>query len=173
MAITPAPNRAAIFNADYANLGEFVTDDSRVPYYNPPAEDIMLEPGEPVLFTWDGATHVMLVEAAIFPGETGTLLRYFVVDLPAVLSAQVNTGDIVFWDFTVKVVAAALLDITNGFPMGVAIWARDPNIQNTPPTVQGTDSVVAGTTASGKIRVMVSPGARVVEGAPLILNVDT
>lgn len=173
MTISPAPTQKAIFNANFDILGEYVTDDSRVPYFNPLAEDVMIEPGEPVLFVWNGGTHVMLAQRAIFPGETAFLDRYFTVDLPATLSAQVNTGDLVHWDFTNKVVAFAAVDTTNGWPLGTAIWALDPNIKNDDPAIQGTDSVIAGTTASTKIRVVVSPESRTAIGTVLTLNVDT
>lgn len=163
MAITPAPTRAAIFNADYTNLGEYVTDDSRVPYFNPADSAVMIEPGELVLIQWAGAEQVMLAQAAIFPGEIGMLERYFVVDLPANLSADVVLGDILTWDYTDKELALDA-DVVNGFVAGIAIWALDPNIKNKAPVVDGNGRVVCGTTASTKARIMGSPGVSTTKG---------
>jgi len=164
MAISPAPTRSAIFNADYTNLGEYVTDDSRVPYFNPVDSDSMIEPGELVLIAWAGAEQVMLAQAAIFPGETGMLLRYFVVDLPCTLSADVIIGDILTWDYTDGELALDA-DVTNGYTAGIAIWNFDPVHQPAPALgVDSNDRAICGTTASTKVRIMGSPGVSTTKG---------
>jgi hypothetical protein len=168
MAISPAPDRNTIFNADYGILGEYVQDDQRVPYFNPAASDTLIEPGEPVVIQWDGNEEVMQAQGPIWPGEWGMLVRYFTADLPCDFSASVIFGDSVMWDIDNKVVSIAA-DVTNGFTVGNASYHLDANIQNTAPTVDGNGRVVAATTTDTYCRVVVKPGAVTTKGtvAPL------
>jgi predicted RecA/RadA family phage recombinase len=155
--ITPAPARSTGVNANYNILGHYVQDDSRIPYYNATAAAYMIEPGEPVTMTWGAGAVVLLAQTAIFPGEVGMLARYFVADFPCLFSTNVLHGAEVYWDFTNKRVALAA-DVTNGFALGGAIWAIDPNIKNKAPALSGT-KVIAASAASTRVRVvgMLSP----------------
>jgi len=161
--ISPAPARSSGVNAPYEVLGEYVQDDSRIPYHNPADSDVMIEPGEPLAVTWGAGATAVMAQAAIFPGETGTLNRYFTGDFPCDVSANVLVGAEVYWDADTKKVSLAA-DVTNGFLLGHASWAIDPVIRNQAPALSA-GKVIAATTASTKIRVIGLTGATTLKGA--------
>ena len=168
MALSPAPHRSTGVNEAYEVLGEYVQDDSRVPYWNPSDSDSMIEPGEPLPITWGTGASVAMANAAIMPGDVGMLNRYFTGDFPADLSANVLVGAEIYWDVTNKK-ASLVGDVTNGFLLGHASWAIDPTIKNkVPPNTAG--KVLAGTTASTKIRVIGLTGPTTTKGSVTVLS---
>lgn len=156
-----ATTKANMFNEDYSVLGEYVSDDSRIPYYNPADSGVDLLPGEPVLVSWQGEERVFMVQDIIRPGELGYLLRRFTGDFPASLSANIVLGDELMWDIDNNVVSLAA-DVTNGYTIGNAVYPCP--LPGETPTVDGNDQVVVGGTASTKVRVQSHVGAPTTKG---------
>ena len=51
------PAQATIFNDDYENIGGYVQDDSRIPFYNEPNSGEMFRVGEPFLVLMGEGTY--------------------------------------------------------------------------------------------------------------------
>lgn len=149
------PDQAKVFNDDYDRLGTYITDDTRVPYYNPADSGVMVQPGEPVLmqFGASGEEQVMMAQGPIRPGELGYLARYFTGDFPCDFSANVVLGAEVMWDLDNDVVSLAA-DVTNGFIIGHISYALTSKSALTKPTVDGNDRVICATSTSTKCRVI-------------------
>ena len=164
------PTQASIFNANYASLGEYVSDDSRIPYFNPSDSGVMLQAGEPILVQWgaSGEERVYLCNRPIRPGEWGELIRHFTADFPCDFSANVIAGQEVYWDEDNSVVSL-VGDVTNGFVIGDLSWSIDPNIQNTAPSVDGDGRVIAGTTSTTRCRIVSRDAAATTKGTVTIL----
>lgn len=146
------PAEAAIFNADYDILAEYVQDDSRIPYYNPSDSGEMVQPGEPLLVKFGASAEerVYMAQGPIRPGEIGMLLKYFTGDFPCDFSGNVILGDEVMWDVDNSVVSLAA-DVTNGYILGDASYAIQIGVT---PTVDGNDRVVCADANSSKCRVI-------------------
>jgi predicted RecA/RadA family phage recombinase len=161
------PQQATMFNDDYPIIGEYRTDDDRIPFYNATADKLYL-PGEPVLYMIGTAFYVYMVQGPIRPGKIGYIIRRFTADFPANLSATVKEGTPIYWDAsdtTASPAGSAKLDgdVTNGFRIGFASYAYDPRYKHTAPAVQN-GKVVCGTTSSTQIRVVSLDGAAVGKG---------
>jgi hypothetical protein len=158
-----ATNVASTVNEAYSRIGEYITDDSRVPYYNPSDSGVDILPGEPVVvqFGASGGPQVMMATDIIRPGKIGMLVRYFTADLPCNLSANVVLGDELMWDIDNDVLSLAA-DVTNGFVVGNASYPISSNSDEMEaPTVDGNDRVICGGTSSTRIRVISKPNQTV------------
>jgi hypothetical protein len=164
------PAQASVFNADYDIVGEYVTDDSRVPYYNPADSGVMIQPGEPVLLKWGAANNeqVFMAQGPIRPGEIGFLARFFTGDFPCDFSANVIMGAEVMWDITNKKVSLAA-DVTNGFILGEISYAIPSTPKPHRPPVDANDRVICATTASTKCRVISSTGVVAVNKGTVVI----
>ena len=151
------PTQVEIFNDDYAQVGEFVGEGDLLPYYNPADSGNLIRPGEPILVAFGpaGEEQAFLSQGPIRPGDYGYLFRpgHWMADLPCTLTANVVFGQELFWDQTEDEVALEG-DVTNGFLVGYAGYAIDPNAKNTAPSLDTVNRVICGGTASGNIRVI-------------------
>lgn len=157
---------ASMFNDDYDVIGEYRTDDDRIPYFNPSDSGVMILPGEPMVIEQANAYYVYMAQGVIRPGKTGYLVRRFTADFPCELSADVEAGTPIYWDpsdTTASVAGGAKLfgDVTNGFRIGFASYAYNGH---TDPTIGAGGKVVCGTTASTRIRVVSLDGAALGKG---------
>lgn len=150
------PTDAVLFAANYPVISEYVTDDERIPYFNPANSGVMILPGEPIPLVRAGAQVVFLAQGPIRPGETGYLVRNFTADFPCILSGNVLEGTPIWWDTSVATVANPVgvakleADAVTGYPLGVAsyVYFKKPL-----PALSGTQ-VICGTTASTMIRIV-------------------
>lgn len=131
------PDQASMFNDDYPIIGEYRSDDDRIPFYNPPTSGQMYLPGEPIQYEIGGVYYVYMVQGPIRPGKTGYLVRRFAADFPCDLSADVLEGTPIYWDSSdtdASEAGSAKLagDVTNGFRIGFASYAPH-SIQTRPP----------------------------------------
>ena len=154
---------AAVFNTAYDRVGKYVSDDTRVPYFNPSDSAITFLPGEPMVrqFGVSGAEEVMLVQDIIRPGEWGYLIRNFTADLPCDFSANVILGGEVMWDVDNDVLSLAA-DVTNGFVVGnasIALNAKPEALMAG--TVDGNDRLICATSSSTVVRVISMPNKAV------------
>lgn len=149
------PAEAKVFNDDYPIMGEYVTDDSRIPYYNPEANNQLVLPGEPLLikFGKTGDAQAMMAQGPIRPGAIGMLARYFTGDFPCDFSADVVMGTEVMWDVTANKVSLAA-DVLNGFVLGNISYALTSDNTNDKPDIDGNGRVICGTSTSTKCRVI-------------------
>jgi len=166
MPITP-PAQGAMFNEDYPIIGAYVTDDDRIPYFNPANSGVMVLPGEPLLIQRGGLNFVYMAQGPIRPGEVGYLVRRFTADFPCELSANVLQGTEIWWDpsdTTASPAGGAKLtgNVTNGFRIGVASLAYDGH---NPPATGAGGLPICGGTASTKIRVVSIDGVASVKGS--------
>jgi len=150
------PNEVTTFSTDYDAIGEYVGDGELVPYFNPTAPDRLILPGEPFLRAFGPASEeqVYLTQGPIRPGDIGFMFApgRWVADLPCDLSASVVDGQELYWDED-NSVCSLVGDVTNGYVVGYASWAIDPNVKNTAPSVDAVNRVICGTTTSTNIRV--------------------
>jgi len=165
MPISDIPAQSEMFNEDYDVVGEYRTDDDRIPFYNRPDSGVMYLPGEPIQYNVSGVYYVYMVQGPIRPGKTGYIVRRFTADFPCVLTANVKEGTPIFWNpsnTTASPAGSAQLtgDVTNGFRIGFASYAYNGH---TAPTLDGNE-VLCGTTASTMIRVVSLDGAAVGKG---------
>lgn len=134
------------------------TDDSRVPHYNPSDSGVDILPGEPILKLINGDQQVFIAQGPIKPGQTGYLVRRYTIQVACDLTADVPEGTPIYWDKDIATdanpvgIAALEGDVTNGFQIGVATYAYDPNI--TDASVDGDDLVICGDADSTNIWVM-------------------
>ena len=161
----PNPEQAKIFHDDYAGLGDYVTDDTLVPYYNPADSGVMIQQGEPVLVQYgpSGENRVFLAQKPIRPGQIGMLHKYFTVDLPCDFSANVVLGQEIVWDIDDKEVKL-VGDVTNGFVVGDASYHMSAKPMPHTPAVDGNDRVICATDASTKVRVVSRATAATITG---------
>lgn len=159
------PAQATQFNADYDRLGDYVQDDSQVPYYNPSDSGVLIQPGEPIVvqFGATNAEYVFWAQEAIRPGEISMVTRYNTVDVPCDISADTVLGTEVHWDID-NDVASLVGDITNGFLLGYISYPLPPEPQPWIPTVDGNDRVICATSASTVCRVIMINGATTITG---------
>lgn len=153
---TSASTERTLFNEAYDRIGEYVTDDSRIPYFNPSDSGVDILPGEPVLIKFGAANaeEVCLAVDIIRPGKIGMLVRYFTVDIACDFSANVILGDEVMWDIDNSVVSLAA-DVTNGFTIGnITYGISSKSSEMEDPTVDGNDRVICATDSSTKCRVI-------------------
>lgn len=156
-----APEQAKQFHPDFASLGTYVQDDSRIPYFNPSDSGISIHSGEPVLVQWQGASRVFVAQSEIHPGDTGMLLRRWTQDFPANLSAQSIFGAEVYWDIDNNEVALEA-DVTNGFLLGDLSYALPAGTDV--PSVDGNDRVIAAEIADTRCRVIGRDAEAVTKG---------
>lgn len=160
------PTQAQMFNDSYDVVGQYRTDDDRIPFYNPPDSGQMYLPGEPIIIEQASAYYVYMVQGPIRPGEVGFVVRRFTADFPCDLSASVGAGTPIYWDAsdtTGSPAGTAKLfgDVTNGFRIGFAshtfekhkVYSFGPN-----------GKVLCGTTSSTTIRVVSLDGAALGKG---------
>lgn len=158
-----ALTQATQFHTAYDRVGWYVTDDTRVPFYNPADSDLDFLPGEPVLIKWgaSGDEEVMMVQDVIRPGQLGFLVRHFTADFACNFSANVILGDEVMWDLDNDVLSLAA-DVTNGFVVGRASYPLSSNpVGLDTPSVDGNDRVICATSSSTKVRVVSMPNVAV------------
>jgi hypothetical protein len=168
MPISDIPSQSEMFNEEYPIVGEYRTDDDRIPFHNRANSGVMYLPGEPIQYNVGGVYYVYMVQGPIRPGKTGYIVRRFTADFPCVLSANVKEGTPIFWNpsnTTASPAGSAQLtgDVTNGFRIGFASYAYDPKYKYSSPTLNGHE-VLCGTTASTMIRVVSMDGASVGKG---------
>lgn len=170
--ITPPPARNTIFNEEYPALGAYVTDNSRVPYFNPSDSDEMIQPGEPFLLQVGAGAEAVLANGPIFPNEISMVLRMFTGDFPAAISADLIAGTEIYWDITNQVAAIAGA-VTNGFSLGFATWAIDPNNKNERPTVDANGRVIVAVSGDTVVRVVSDEGLATTKGTVVIRGAAT
>jgi hypothetical protein len=168
MPVADIPTQAEMFNEDYDIVGEYRTDDDRIPFHNPINSGVMYLPGEPIRYEVSGIFYIYMVQGPIRPGKTGYIVRRFTADFPCDLSATVVEGTPIYWNPSVTTGSPAGTaqlngDVTNGFRIGFASYAYDPKYKHTPPTLSG-GKVVCGTTDSTKIRVVSLDGTALGKG---------
>ena len=168
MPVSDIPAQSEMFNDDYEVVGQYRTDDDRIPFHNRADSGVMYLPGEPIQYNVGGVYYVYMVQGPIRPGKTGYIVRRFTADFPCVLSATVKEGTNIYWNPAEtggSLAGSAQLtgDVINGFRIGFASYAYDPKYKHTPPTLSGHE-VVCGTTASTMIRVVSMDGASVGKG---------
>lgn len=151
------PTSATKFNDPRPIIGQYKTDDDRIPYFNPADSGVTVLPGEPLQIEQGEAYYVYMAQGPIEPGETGYLVKRFTADFPCSLSATVEEGTEIWWDKGVATdanpVGLAKLkgNVTNGFRLGVASYAYNGH---TAPTIGAGARVVCGVVASTHIRVV-------------------
>ena len=160
------PTQAQMFNDDYDVVGQYRTDDDRIPFYNPPDSGVMYLPGEPIIIEQASAYYVYMVQGPIRPGETGYVVRRFTADFPCALTADVEAGTPIYWDASDTAASDAgsaklFGDVTNGFRIGFASHTYE---KNKVPTLGPNDKVICGTSASTLIRVVSIDGAALGKG---------
>lgn len=156
-----AVTQATMFNEDYPNIGRLVSDDERIPYFNPADATLTILPGEPVLVEMGGDQYLYIAQGPIPPGKTGYLIRRWTMSFPCDLSADVPEGTEIYWDPAEDAgspVGTAMLegDVTNGFRLGVATYVYDGHKN---PTLDNDDKVICGTESSTRIVVLSLDGA--------------
>lgn len=168
MPISDIPAQSSMFNEDYPVVGEYRTDDDRIPFYNPANSGVMYLPGEPIRYNVGGIFYIYMVQGPIRPGKIGFIVRRFTADFPCKLTANVKEGTPIYWnpaetDASPAGSAQLTGDVTNGFRIGFASYALDPRYKHTAPPMDGQE-VLCGTTASKLIRVVSLDGAAVAKG---------
>jgi hypothetical protein len=163
-----SPAKAEMFNEEYPIIGRYITDDDRIPYFNPADSGLTVLPGTPLLITRGGNSLVYMAQGPISPGETGFIVRRFTADFPCDLSADVEQGTEIFWDpldDTASPAGTAALegDTAGGFRIGTASYAYDGHKT---PTLGSNDLPLCGTTASTLIRVVSMDGAAELKAYP-------
>lgn len=148
------PAQRQMFNANYENLGHYLTDNERIPHLNPADSGELILPGEPILKQWGASGHryVFMAQGPIRPGEIGYLVRNFKAKFPADLSANVVQGAELYWDEDESVVSL-VGDVTNGYRIGYADYVLDPNLKNDGLEVDGNGRVICGTDESTHVVV--------------------
>lgn len=146
-----SPDKATMFNESYPIVGEYVQDDSRIPYFNPADSGVTVLPGEPLVVQWNGDERVFMAQQKIEPGETGYLIRQFTADFPCDFSGNVVLGAAVGWDVTNSQVSL-MADITNGFVLGNISYS--PPVKPDKPSVDGSGRVICANATSDKCRVI-------------------
>jgi len=164
--------RNEIFNPAVAHLGRYLTDNERIPHFNPSDSTVVIQPGELILKQWGATTantsdtndtFVFMAQGPIFPGEIGYLIRNFKAEFDCDLSANAVQGDQIYWDIDDKELKL-VGDVTNGFLAGMADFVLDPNLKNTALTVDSDDRVVCGTSSSTKLVIQSQDAATTIKG---------
>lgn len=160
---TSAVAVATNFNDAYSKVGVYITDDSRIPYFNPANSGVDILPGEPFVMQWgaSGEEIVVMAQDIIRPGKIGMVIRYFTADLPCDFSANVILGTDVYWDIDANVVSL-VGDVTNGFVVGRISYSLSS--KGSVPAVDSNGRVICGTTSTTKCRVVSVVGATTVKG---------
>ena len=160
-----ATTPASQFGDDYSSLGEYVQDNTLIPYFNPSDSNVDLLPGEPCIVQWGPANgeRVFLCNTICRPGQVTMLKKDFTADFPCNFSANIIHGAEVMWDIDNNVVSLAA-DVTNGFIIGNASFALDPTIKNATPAIDGNGRVVAATATSTVVRVVSQDAVPTIKG---------
>jgi len=154
------PSQAQMFSANYDALGQYLTDDDLRPFYNPPDSGVMYQMGEPVLLPEGAGYKTYICQSPIRPGEVGYLVKRYTVLLPCDLSADVQEGQLLFWEPSSNTVQLTG-DVTNGFTVGCATFEY---VKGQVYDLGADDRPICGTEDSTHIRVISIHGANTGKG---------